>query len=324
MSELDLERLLMAIAASDRTNAELAAEFNRAPSTIYNIKVKHRDRIDALRRRLSVQFEDLAMTRKQARLDDISRLRDLAWQQLLALLASNTVIDGRTGDVRSGSVDERKFKVFFELILKANRNFAEETGQLPQRVEGLGERFTLPVLGLSSSHGIDYAAVAQRRRDREAEAPAREAVEREREAERHTQMRQLLAAVGLDEQSSEHRVLSRERQSFEEWLVDEEQRLAQGQGPGDEWPDDPEAVEGLRADCDRLYPGDESMRARVERLIESQQAEERLGGGENVDLFRAIPPAQLESGLGTEPETDPNPKLSLKLSLNQNPNRNLN
>jgi hypothetical protein len=35
-----------------------------------------------------------------------------------------------------------------------NRNFAEETGQLPQRVEGLDSRFKAPVLGLRSE--IDY------------------------------------------------------------------------------------------------------------------------------------------------------------------------
>jgi hypothetical protein len=206
MSELDLERLLMAIAANDRTNAELAAEFNRAPSTIYNIKVKHRDRIDDLRRKMSVQFEDLFMTRKQARLHDIQHLRDIAWGQLQALLASNCVIDGRTGEVRAGPVDERKFKVFVELIIKANRNFAEECGQLPQRVEGLDQRFTLPVLGLGSG-SIDYAAAAQRRREREATAPQRAAEEQERrEAARERTdafVRQLMAAYGPPEPDPE-------------------------------------------------------------------------------------------------------------------------
>lgn len=119
------------------------------------------------------------MTRKQARLDDIQELRDLAWDQLRALLASNVVINGRTGEVMAGPVDGRQFKVFAEIILKANRNFAEETGQLPQRVEGLDQRFTQPMLGLGSG-SIDYAAIAQRRREREATAPQREAAEQAR------------------------------------------------------------------------------------------------------------------------------------------------
>jgi hypothetical protein len=84
MSELELQRLLHAIAANDKTNAELAAEFGKAPSTVYNIKVKYRDQIDDIRRKWTVQFEDLWMTRKQGRLDDIQELRDLAWDQLRA------------------------------------------------------------------------------------------------------------------------------------------------------------------------------------------------------------------------------------------------
>jgi DNA-binding CsgD family transcriptional regulator len=76
MSELELQRLLHACAANDKTNAELAAEFGKAPSTVYNIKVKYRDQIEDIRRKWTVQFEDLWMTRKQARLDDIQELRD--------------------------------------------------------------------------------------------------------------------------------------------------------------------------------------------------------------------------------------------------------
>jgi hypothetical protein len=201
MSELDLQRFLRD-AAAGVPDVELREKYQKAPSTVYNLKVKYRDEIDDIRRRMSVQFEDLVMTRKQARLDDIQALRDLAWDQLRALLASSTVIDGRTMEVRAGSVDAGRFKVLFELILKANRNFAEECGQLPQRVEGLDQRFTLPVLGLVSGNGIDYVASAQRRRDREATAPDREAAERERrEAARErtdAMLRQLMAAVRPD------------------------------------------------------------------------------------------------------------------------------
>jgi hypothetical protein len=328
MSELDLQRLLRDFAAGVPV-PELCTKYEKAPSTIHNLKTKYRDEIAEISRKWAVQFEDLHMTRKQSRLDDIQELRNLGWEQLRALLASSCVIDGRTGEVRAGPVDERKFKVFFELILKANRNFAEETGQLPQRVEGLDERFTLPVLGLGSGNGIDYAAAAQRRRDREATAPEREAAEREHEAERHTQMRQLLASVGLEEQSSEHRVQNRERQSFEEWLADEEQRLAQEHGPSDGWPDDPESVESLRADLDRLYPGDESMRARLERLIESATRDRDTGSSNaevvdeeqplevgNVEVWRAIPgrssveepEPELESEPAEESAEEPEPE----------------
>jgi len=221
MSELDLERLLMAIAANDRTNGELAAEFNRAPSTIYNIKVKHRDRIEDLRRKMSVGFEDLFMVRKQARLDDIQELRNLAWDQLRALLASNTVINGRIGEVRSGSVDERKFKVFAELILKCNRNFAEETGQLPQRVDGLDSRYTAPVLGISGS--FDYTRFAQveaqRKAEWEAAAPEREAAKREREAASDALMRSIRARVEEAQQIAVEQAHERVLAQHPEWAA---------------------------------------------------------------------------------------------------------
>jgi hypothetical protein len=262
MSELELQRLLRDLAAGV-PNAELCERYSKAPSTIYNLKVKYRDRIDEIARKWAVQFEDLHMTRKQSRLDDIQELRDLAWDQLRALLASNTVIDGHTGEIRSGPVDAGKFKVFAELILRANRNFAEETGQLPQRVERLDERWTRSVLGLSGG-GIDYAATARRRQEREASAPQREAEERERKAEQTTRLesiqKQLLASVSDGEQR-------KERRAFGMWLADEERRLAEVQGSEDDWAEEDFAL--LRTDVERLFPGDEAVRARVERLIEA-------------------------------------------------------
>jgi hypothetical protein len=118
MSELELDSFLKDCAIGGFSKAELAKKYDKAPSTIANLKVKHRDRVEDLRRKWTVQFEDLHMTRKQSRLDDIQALRDLAWEQLRALLASNVVINGQTGEVMAGPVDERKFKAYVELILK--------------------------------------------------------------------------------------------------------------------------------------------------------------------------------------------------------------
>jgi hypothetical protein len=109
MSELDKQRLLRDIAAGV-PNAELCERYSKAPSTIYNIKVRYADEIAEIACKWTVQFEDLHMTRKQSRLDDIQELRDITWNQLRALLASSCVIDGRTGEIRSGPVDERKLK----------------------------------------------------------------------------------------------------------------------------------------------------------------------------------------------------------------------
>jgi hypothetical protein len=49
-----------------------------AGRVIANLKVKYRDEIAEISRKWTVQFEDLHMTRKQSRLDDIQELRNLA------------------------------------------------------------------------------------------------------------------------------------------------------------------------------------------------------------------------------------------------------
>jgi hypothetical protein len=176
-----------------------------------------------------VQFEDLTIVGKQARLDDLQDLRNLAWEQLRLLLETGCVIDGRTGEVRQVPVDPLLFKAAADTIIKVLRTVDETTGQLPQRVEGLDERWTRPVLGLGGGGGIDYAALArlaaERKAEWEAAAPEREAAEREREAERQTRKeslhRALLASVGPDSQTSEQR-------HFERWLAHEERRRAEG------------------------------------------------------------------------------------------------
>lgn len=88
---------------------------------------------------------------------------------------SGSVIDGRTGEVTTGPVDHRKLKALGELAIKAARAVAEETGQLPQRVDGLGQRWTAKVLGLNGKGGIDYPALVQAQALWEAGEPQRAA-----------------------------------------------------------------------------------------------------------------------------------------------------
>ena len=182
--------------ADGKKVAEVALLFPAfAPGTIANLQTRKKEQIADIRRKRMVQFEDLTIVRKQARLDDLQDLRNLAWEQLRLLLETGCVIDGRTGEVRQVPVDPRLFKAAADTIIKILRTVDETTGQLPQRVEGLDERWTRPVLGLGGGGGIDCAALArlaaERKAEWEAAAPEREAAEREREAERQTRKESL-------------------------------------------------------------------------------------------------------------------------------------
>jgi hypothetical protein len=179
-----------------------------------------------------VQFEDLTIVRKQARLDDLQDPRNIAWEQLRLLLEAGCVIDGRTDEVRRVPVDPRLFKAAADTIIKVLRTVDETTGQLPQRVDGLDPRWTSAVLGVNGNGGIDYPAIAQRAVERKAEweaaAPEREASEAERR-EREAEFERWRESVKAEAR------LNAERQLFERWFARNEQRLAQGQGLEDEW-----------------------------------------------------------------------------------------
>jgi hypothetical protein len=180
----------------------------------------------------------------------------------------------------SDLVDHRKLKVYSDMVFKADKLAAEETGQLPQRVDGLDSRYTAPVLGLGNGT-IDYAKAGQRRREWEAAAPEREAAARERDAVREAEMESLkqrmLVAAGVDKQGRDQRI-------FENWLAREEQRLAQGLGLEEEW--DVDDFAAVRADVERYFPGNEVMRDRVERFIAtaSRKPETNEGEGEVQEL----------------------------------------
>ena len=123
--------------ADGKKVAEVALLFPAfAPGTIANLQTRKKEQNCTIRRKRMVQFEDLTIVRKQARLDDLQDLRNLAWEQLRLLLETGCVIDGRTGEVRQVPVDPRLFKAAADTIIKILRTVDEKTGQLPQRVEG--------------------------------------------------------------------------------------------------------------------------------------------------------------------------------------------
>jgi hypothetical protein len=145
-----------------------------------------------------------------------------ALRQLRLLQESAWVIDGDTGETREVPVDGRKAKPYADMITKALRSTAEELGQLPARLEGLDHRWTHQVLGLMTgdghNQGIDYSWVAERQRQWVADEP-------KREAER-------LEAETLKREREEFAEQLRLCRFFEEWLVGEEKRLAQGRAFG--------------------------------------------------------------------------------------------
>ena len=339
MTELDLERLLMAIATNDRTNAELAVEFRKAPSTIYNLKVKYRDRIDDIRRKMTVDFTDLFIVRKAARLDDIQELRNLAWDQLRALLATNTLIDGRTGEVMAASVDAGQFKVFAELILKANRAVAEETGQLPQRVEGLGEQWTAKVLGVNGKGGIDYPAITQADRRWEAGAPERAAKRAQEKAAREQwhdedHIRSIMRAGKSRRFATEYVQSERDRKDgFTPAECRQRARERRAAADYAEWVEALEVIceesvtqdlegnpirldaAGLESERARIkeywFPGDEPAHARVDAFFASwRYPDEDTEESEPVQILRMIVPDTTPTTADEAAEPDREPETS--------------
>jgi hypothetical protein len=92
-------------------------------------------------------------------------------------------------------VDARKLKVYVDMLDKALKMAAVETGQLLQ----LDGRWAPAVLGVNGNGGLDYSTLvrqaAERKAEREVEAPRREAEKREREAEFERWHQAVLAAA---------------------------------------------------------------------------------------------------------------------------------
>ena len=168
---------LISLLAEGRKLAELAVQFNKAAGTIANFQTRNKGEINEQRRKRTVQFEDLFIVRKQARLDDYQDLRNIAMAQIRALLASCYVIDGHTGqpEFAADLVDHRKLKVYSDMVFKADKLAAEETGQLPLRVDGLDQQWSAMVVGVNGKGGVDYPVLTQAAREWEAGAPQRAA-----------------------------------------------------------------------------------------------------------------------------------------------------
>jgi hypothetical protein len=177
---------LISLLAEGKKPAELAVQFNKAAGTIANFQTRNKGEINEQRRKRTVQFEDLFIVRKQARLDDYQDLRNIAMGQIRALLASCFVIDGQTGqpEFAADLVDHRKLKVYSDMVFKADKLAAEETGQLPQRVDGLDQQWTAKVLGVNGKGGVDYPVLTQAAREWDAGAPQRAAERARKEAVR--------------------------------------------------------------------------------------------------------------------------------------------
>jgi hypothetical protein len=69
---------LISLLVEGRKPAELAVQFNKAAGTIANFQTRNKGEINEQRRKRTVQFEDLFIVRKQARLDDYQDLRNIA------------------------------------------------------------------------------------------------------------------------------------------------------------------------------------------------------------------------------------------------------
>jgi hypothetical protein len=179
------EEQMVRLFAEGRTTAEVHLQFPQfAQGTIANLKTRKKEQVNELQRMITVQFEDIPTTRKQARLDGLWNLYRFAVRQLRLLEESSWVIDGETGETREIPVDGRLAKPYADMIFKALRHTAEETGQLPQRVEGLDEKWTPKLLGLDGNSGVDYPALVEAQAQWEAGAPLRAAKRAQEKAAR--------------------------------------------------------------------------------------------------------------------------------------------
>jgi hypothetical protein len=172
----DRDRLIHLLAEGKKP-AELALQFGKAVGTIYNFATRWKAEIDDLRRSRTVQFDDIAGTRKQARLDDYWSLRTAFMMLFRKHLESCYATNPMTGEKEfiEQLVDAKKLKIYSDAVDKNNRLLMIETGQQVS----LPEQYSQYALGLgSNAEGVDYAKISQRKRVAAAEKQRREDAER--------------------------------------------------------------------------------------------------------------------------------------------------
>jgi len=164
---------LIHLLAEGKKPAELALQFGKAVGTIYNFQTRWKAEVDDLRRSRTVQFDDIAGTRKQARLDDYWSLRTAFMMLFRKHLESCYATNPETGEKEfvEQLVDARKLKIYSDAVDKNNKMLMIETGQQLR----LDEKWTERALGVDGRGGVDYGVIVQGTRKWDAGAPQRAA-----------------------------------------------------------------------------------------------------------------------------------------------------
>jgi hypothetical protein len=338
------EDQMVSLFAEGQSVKEVALRFpDFAQGTIANLRTRRKEQIAELRRKRSVQFEDLFIVRKQARLDDLQNQRntaDMLIREHLASCFATDPVTGQKGFVEQ-LVDARKLKVYVDMLDKALKLTMIETGQQVR----LDDRWTERVLGLNGKNGIDYPAIVQTQREWEADAPQRAAKRAREKAVRDewfdadwvaslvrdgTPRKQAVEAVqrerdrknGLSPAGVKQRAMERWRAAEYVELIENleefcEQWIAQDLD-GNPKCLDAEALERERAHLKKYwFPDDEAAHARVDRFFDewryaeveeqTEEPEQELVSGEAVAEVELVPEPVLVPESEPDPEPEPDP-----------------
>jgi hypothetical protein len=160
----DVEDQAVSMWAEGSSDAEVQVRFPTwAVGTFRNLRGRKKAEIDDLRRQRTVQFSDVAGTRKQARIDDHWQIRTAYMMLFRKHLESCYAMDPATGEKEffEQLVDVKRLQMYSSEIRAELKALMIETGQQMQ----MPEEYTRYALGLNSGEGIDHAKMAQRRRE---------------------------------------------------------------------------------------------------------------------------------------------------------------
>jgi len=89
-----------------KSAAEVALVVGRSHGSMSNLKSRKKDIILDRQRKAAVQFEDMTIVRKQARVGSDQELWELSLVQLRALIEAHQVIDGATRELMQKLEDD--------------------------------------------------------------------------------------------------------------------------------------------------------------------------------------------------------------------------